>query len=162
MVQSTNDVRVETFNFHEIVTLIGGDTAKVYIKEATIIESPEGVRKIGDLVGHLDIIYPFAGLDLELTLDIYEEMVDEDLDINDGVIKLPFVEDKILLHDLFFYRSFMEEQKEVEKEMELLYIKCSCGGYMMPMYDEFPNWITFCSRCDSRNENSEASPIVEP
>jgi hypothetical protein len=155
----TNEVRVETFNFHYTVTLIGEEKSKVYIKEARIIENQERFS-MGDLVGHLDIVYPFAGLNLELTLDIYEEMVDEDFNIADGVIKLPFVDNKILLHDLFAYQNHLEDQKELE-QMNLRYDKCSCGEYMMPMYDEFPNWITFCSKCDSRNENIEESPIVE-
>lgn len=40
--------------------------------------------------------------------------------------------------------------------------RCSCGGIFKPMYDEHPNWIKFCSICDSRIENSEYSPIKEP
>ncbi|MEK5105087.1 hypothetical protein MKX83_24400 [Cytobacillus sp. FSL M8-0252] len=39
---------------------------------------------------------------------------------------------------------------------------CSCGGTFTPMYDEHPNWIKFCSTCDSRFENYDASPIKEP
>lgn len=162
MIQLTNEVRVERFNFQSPITLIGRETVKVNIKEARLFESQETNRNIGDLVGYLDIIYPFAGLDLKLTLEIYNEMVDEMHDIIDGVIKIPFAKYKTSMNDLFSYREFLEEQKEIEEEMELKYYKCSCGGYMLPMYDEFPNWISFCSKCDCRNENIEASPIAEP
>lgn len=37
--------------------------------------------------------------------------------------------------------------------------KCSCGGTILPMYDEHPNWIHFCNRCDSRSENDDFSPL---
>ncbi|EOQ05309.1 hypothetical protein KOY_04543 [Bacillus cereus VDM021] len=30
---------------------------------------------------------------------------------------------------------------------------------MIPMYDEFPNWIFFCRECDYRHENSDQSPL---
>ncbi|WP_170209294.1 hypothetical protein [Robertmurraya kyonggiensis] len=46
--------------------------------------------------------------------------------------------------------------------MDIGYSKCYCGGDMMPMYEEFPNWITFCNRCDYRKEDFDSSPIVEP
>lgn len=51
-----------------------------------------------------------------------------------------------------------EELSALEAKLE----KCSCGGHIMPMYDEYPNWIKFCNKCDARTEDSEMSPIVEP
>lgn len=30
---------------------------------------------------------------------------------------------------------------------------------MIPMYDEYPNWILFCSECDHRHENGDRSPL---
>ncbi|MEH6891624.1 hypothetical protein V7024_18435 [Bacillus sp. JJ864] len=30
---------------------------------------------------------------------------------------------------------------------------------MMPMYDEYPNWILFCTKCDYRYENYDQSPL---
>lgn len=54
----------------------------------------------------------------------------------------------------------LQSIEELEEEVE--YEKCSCGGYMMPMYDEHPNWIKFCSMCDSRSEDSDMSPVLEP
>ncbi|NRG44259.1 hypothetical protein HRF87_05715 [Bacillus sp. CRN 9] len=38
---------------------------------------------------------------------------------------------------------------------------CSCGGVFTPMYDEHPNWIKYCTTCDSRTEGTEYSPIKE-
>lgn len=32
-------------------------------------------------------------------------------------------------------------------------------GFLMPMYDEFPNWIQFCPTCDYRTEDIENSPL---
>ena len=57
------------------------------------------------------------------------------------------------------------QRKEWEEEAKEAYAnadKCDCGGIMKPMYEEHPNWITFCSKCDTRSENSDYSPIKEP
>lgn len=35
---------------------------------------------------------------------------------------------------------------------------CTCGGTVLPMYDEHPNWLVFCRSCDQRWESS-ASPV---
>ncbi|WIY59019.1 hypothetical protein [Bacillus arachidis] len=31
---------------------------------------------------------------------------------------------------------------------------------MIPMYDEYPNWILFCKKCDYRHENEDRSPLT--
>lgn len=54
--------------------------------------------------------------------------------------------------------SYLKKVEEPEEEM-YEYEKCSCGGDMTPMFDEFPCWITFYRKCDSRNENPEYSPL---
>ncbi|QXE03625.1 hypothetical protein [Terribacillus sp. DMT04] len=51
-----------------------------------------------------------------------------------------------------------EEQQATENYNE----SCSCGGIMVPMYDEYPTWLKFCSTCDTRSENTDVSPILEP
>lgn len=37
--------------------------------------------------------------------------------------------------------------------------KCTCGGIILPMYEEHPLWIQFCNRCDIRMENGDFSPL---
>ncbi|OOR06240.1 hypothetical protein BW897_30965 [Bacillus cereus] len=31
---------------------------------------------------------------------------------------------------------------------------------MIPMYDEHPNWILFCRKCDHRHENSYCKRVL--
>lgn len=170
MMEELNNVRVESFYFNKDIYLLGGELANVRFKEARLIKKleNESEKKIGELVGYVDIVYPFVGLNLNLTLEIYNEMVDENLNIIDGVIKIPFTANKLPMHDLFYERDLFYDREMLDDaelfriDMDLTYDKCSCGGYMMPMYDEFPNWIKFCTNCDSRNENTGSSPIVEP
>jgi len=50
---------------------------------------------------------------------------------------------------------------EYEQEEEQFTEKCSCGGTIIPMYEEYPDWIKLCRKCDSRNESNN-SPINEP
>ena len=37
--------------------------------------------------------------------------------------------------------------------------QCQCGGIIMPMYDEHPFWIAFCTGCDKGWESSEGNPL---
>lgn len=64
--------------------------------------------------------------------------------------------------DMFMEIQCMEIQMEELNEPTEEYEKCSCGGEMLPMYEEHPNWITFCKRCDTRDTDSTYSPISEP
>ncbi|KIQ77640.1 hypothetical protein RW25_28840 [Bacillus sp. L_1B0_8] len=48
-------------------------------------------------------------------------------------------------------------------EMNMLCPVCIKRGEreveMIPMYDEHPNWILFCRKCDHRHKNEEVSPL---
>lgn len=63
--------------------------------------------------------------------------------------------------DMFLELQCLNYEKDVEEDQEDNE-KCSCGGDMLPMYEEHPNWIKFCVRCDSRTDDSIYSPIKEP
>lgn len=105
-----NNVRIETFQFVQKL-LIGSKWINITFKEARLIRENRRGTAIGDMTGHIDIVYPFAGLELKLTLEIYNEMVDDDLNIVDGVFKIPFTDIKIPMHDLFFYREMLEDDE---------------------------------------------------
>ena len=48
-----------------------------------------------------------------------------------------------------------DEESELEE-----YTKCPlCGTFLVPMYDEYPYWIKFCSKCDYREEDAQNSPL---
>lgn len=158
----TTKMRVEKFECSYEIYMIGDTWEYIFFKEARFIDSHELKGDIGELIGYVDIIYPFAGLELKMTLEIYKEIIDVELNIIDGVLKIPFAFDKTPMRDLYKYRDELENHMEYEELMESIYDKCSCGGYMRPMYDQFPNWITFCTVCDARHENFDVSPILEP
>lgn len=54
-----------------------------------------------------------------------------------------------LLHELNFHMEVEDEDKDNEPDHSE---PCHCGGTMIPMYDEHPNWIKFCTTCDERKE----------
>ncbi|MCC2248901.1 hypothetical protein JUJ52_02880 [Virgibacillus sp. AGTR] len=56
----------------------------------------------------------------------------------------------------------MNEREEEQQELEATTEKCSCGGHLIPMYEDHPNWITICTSCDKRSANTDMSPIKEP
>lgn len=151
----------KTIQLYETAYLIDGERIKVFYQELRLAKDIRRENNIGNLEGYIDIVYPFAGLDLKMTLEIYTE-IDEEGNL-DGFFKVPFAENKISLSEILFLLHLEEEfNSYLEDEMESDYEKCSCGGHIMPMYEEFPDWITFCNRCDSRSENTFASPIKEP
>ncbi|MBM7715324.1 hypothetical protein JOC94_002311 [Bacillus thermophilus] len=152
-------IEVKSLQLNENLFLIDGEMINVFYKELRLIENINRENNHGKIEGYIDIVYPFAGLNLQMTFEIYTEENEEgDLD---GVFKIPFVENKISLSDIYLLQH-MEETYRFTDQLESEYEKCLCGGYMMPMYEEFPDWITFCNRCDSRSENTFASPIKEP
>ncbi|WP_158318923.1 hypothetical protein [Robertmurraya kyonggiensis] len=44
-------------------------------------------------------------MDLPLSLAIYNEVVDEEFNLVDGIFKIPFVEYKVSLQEVFSYRD---------------------------------------------------------
>ncbi|MCM3716285.1 hypothetical protein M3202_19765 [Alkalihalobacillus oceani] len=142
----------EVFQFEKRVHLIGDEYVYVHIKEARIIE--EASNK-GDFIGQIDIVYPFAGYNLELTLDITMDKSSVEWEWDAG-FRVPFSEEIITLSELYLEQQMILEYEKYETRN---YEKCSCGGYMMPMYDEFPSWIHYCDTCDCRNENYDHSPL---
>lgn len=72
------------------------------------------------------------------------------------------------INDDYFCKWSVEESEErlmssgaSDKELELEgYTKCPrCGFFLTPMYDKFPYWIKFCSKCDYREEDGKNSPL---
>lgn len=61
--------------------------------------------------------------------------------------------------DLIDFHMTMEVANEIVDDTEPKF--CSCGGEMIPMYEENPGWIKFCRSCNATSENTSASPIVE-
>lgn len=143
----------EELNYTENVLLIGDEKIVVLFKEKRIIDDATAV---GEFKGQIDIVYPFGGLDINLTLDIYNEKVDEDWEV-DGLFKIPFCEQKHSLYDVWCSKGMSELSEMASCEDE--YEKCSCGGDILPMYEEHPNWITFCRSCGATGEDVEHSPL---
>ena len=71
-------------------------------------------------------------------------------------VKKELEESQELALDTYMKLQALENEQE-EDYME----KFLCGGTMIPMYEEHPDWIKLCRRCDSRIE-SNSSPINEP
>jgi len=71
--------------------------------------------------------------------------------------KILFVNDQTFLVELFVQKQ-IDEEKEAQLYEESLE-DCSCDGKMLPMYDEHPNWIKFCSLCGCRSEKTDRSPL---
>lgn len=53
-----------------------------------------------------------------------------------------------LLHHLEYHIKDEDNEDNEQDYSET----CRCGGTMIPMYDEHPNWIKFCTTCDERKE----------
>lgn len=139
-------ITIDKLNIQNSYYSLGGEKIKVSFNEVRLLET----NNIGNFKGHIDIIYPFAGMDLNLTLEMFNEECE--YGGTDIVFKLPFVEEKVSLNTLYRIIDYFEE-------MDFMYDKCSCGGHMLPMYEEHPSWITFCNKCDSRTEDTSSSPL---
>lgn len=147
---------------------ISGEKIDVFVKEYQLDESVS-VDNVGDLkddledgvkVGTVNIIYPFAGYNVPLTLDLIKGF-HEEFGIPCAYAKIPFIDEKLFKCEIDFEKFHQIDYEEwVEAQEELT--MCHCGGVITPMYDEHPYWITFCSKCDARHEDTEYSPIIEP
>ena len=145
---------LEEFNIGLEVTAIDGEV--LFITFLTFKKVREDITNanIGEFVGTIDVSYPIAGLNVALTLDVHHNLC-EWFEIESGMIKLPFVDELVSIAQLDSeYYRYYRQLEEIEE-----YEKCSCGGEWRPMYDEFPHWIKFCTKCDSRTENFEYSPM---
>lgn len=157
------------FNFNLYVPVYG-DGHKVYIKSVFTVNHIEKLQ-MGALVGYVRIIYPFAGVQCHMDLELYKQEKEyDDIIVEtdtchkdyDLSFKIPFACKKT-----FFEELLQEEQLNIEEEEAVLEVQeyldyledCECGGKMLPMYEEHPNWIKFCSQCDSRSENTDRSPL---
>lgn len=144
------------YNINLYFTAIDGEKLSIIFKTFNFVRKDITNANIGEFIGTIDVLYPFAGLNVALTLEVYYQFV-EDFEAESGVFKLPFVNDLVSIFELD-YELYHLENRDFEGHEET-YEKCSCGGNMLPMYDEFPNWITFCTKCDSRAEDINYSPI---
>lgn len=74
--------------------------------------------------------------------------------------------DSMTAHALDLFLQLNEKSDEERQEeldaLEASREKCHCGGYILPMYDEYPDWIKFCNKCNACSEESDYSPILEP
>ncbi|MCM3716283.1 hypothetical protein M3202_19755 [Alkalihalobacillus oceani] len=150
-------MKQEVFLLNKKVRLFGDEYVNVHIKEARIIDE---ANNIGDFKGQIDIVYPFAGYDLDLTLDIHIEKASDDwIWETDAVFRVPFSEEIITLNELY-HDSFHKLEEKKCRNIIIDYGKCSCGGSLWPMYDEFPRWIHYCDSCDTRQEEPGYSPLA--
>jgi hypothetical protein len=58
--------------------------------------------------------------------------------------------------DYFELESSFDEEDDDTNASDCPYCE---KGFLMPMYDEFPNWIQFCPGCDHRTEDVDYSPL---
>lgn len=151
------DNLLEEFNINLKRTAIDGEKLSITFLTFKKIREDITNAKIGEFVGTIDVLYPFAGLKVPLTLEVYHNLI-EDLFFEGacGTVKIPLVDEPVLIAELQLEQYHQISFEEVVDE---IYEKCSCGGYWRPMYDEFPNWIKFCTKCDSRTEDFENSPL---
>lgn len=152
-IEKTENLLVE-FNINLKSTAIDGE--KLSITYLTFKKVREDITNatIGEFVGTIDVLYPIAGLNVPLTLDVHHNRC-EDFEVECGMIKLPFVDELVSIAELEY-----EDYHQMEyDESEETYKKCSCGGDLRPMYDEFPDWINFCTKCNCRAEDVTCSPI---
>ncbi|RKJ74810.1 hypothetical protein D7X33_19180 [Butyricicoccus sp. 1XD8-22] len=145
----------EDYNINLYVTAIDGEKLSITFKTFNMVRKDIKNAKIGDFLGTIDVLYPVAGLNVTLTLEVYHDFVEE-FEAESGVFKLPFVNKLVSIIELEY--ELYHSQSEFEGIQEQ-YEKCSCGGNMRPMYDDFPNWITFCTKCDNRTEDFDYSPL---
>lgn len=143
------------FNVDINVTAIDGE--KLSITFLTLKKVNEDITKgdIGEFVGTIDVLYPVAGLNVGMTLDVYCGLC-HTFNIESGLIKLPFIDKRVSIEELEYE---LYHQLVFDDTSEETYEKCSCGGNMRSMYDEFPQWIKFCTKCDCRTENIDCSPM---
>lgn len=85
----------------------------------------------------------------------------KDLEENEDALKKSIEQLKEKVNDLLWEQAHKEGLFDEPEEPDYSE-PCSCGGILTPMYDEQPNWIKFCSTCDSRIENLDYFPIKEP
>lgn len=111
----------------------------------------------GEFVGTIDVLYPVAGLNVQLTLDVTHDFC-EDFEMECGMFKLPFVDELVSIEELEFELHHLTKEPSYNEEPPYK-LHEGCEGYWRPMYDQFPNWIFFCTKCDARYEDHEMSPL---
>lgn len=155
-IEKTENLSVE-FNINLKRTAIDGEKLSITFLTFKKIREDITNAKIGEFVGTIDVLYPFAGLKVPLTLEVYHNLC-EDLDYEDecGVVKIPLVDKPVFIAELEYEEYHQLKFEEIDEE---IYEKCSCGGEWRPMYDEFPHWIKFCTKCDARTEDTDYSPM---
>jgi len=152
-IEKTENLSVE-FNINLKSTAIDGEKLSITFLTFKKVREDITNANIGEFVGTIDVLYPVAGLNVPLTLDVYHNLC-ETFEVESGMVKLPFVNNLVSIEELeyeVFHQLSFEESEEI-------YEKCSCGGEWRPMYDEFPNWIKFCTKCDCRTEDIDYSPM---
>jgi len=149
--------------FDKRIKLYGDEFITVHIKEIHQVDNVDE-QPMGSQVGFVKLVYPIGGVDCNLQLELYKQEIEytqdfcRDEDTYDVSFKIPFSLDKNFVEELI-YNKWEEDSWNHYKDMEDEYEKCQCGGFIMPMYEEFPNWITFCNKCDARMENFDSSPL---
>lgn len=126
-------------------TAIDGEILAIIFNKFSKIREDISNAKIGDLVGHIEIVYPIAGLNVTLTLPVHQGFC-EQFEMNSGVFKLPFIDTPVSIADLEFeaYCNEISGDFIVEEKPP----RCVCGGILIPWYEEYPNH-TYCSNfCD--------------
>lgn len=118
------------FNMEMCFPVYYGKTQKVLIRSVYMVDRVEK-HQIGEKIGYVRIVYPISGVDCHLDLELYKQPFDL-------AFKIPFVNDKTFLVDLFVQKQIDEEEEEAKLYEESLE-DCSCGGKMLPVYDEHPN-----------------------
>ncbi|MBG9732243.1 hypothetical protein ABD87_22730 [Lysinibacillus sphaericus] len=146
---------LEEFNINLRRTAIDGEKLSITFLTFKKVREDMTNANIGEFVGTIDVLYPVAGLNVALTLDVHHNLCEDFFEIETGMIKLPFVDELVSIAEL----EYEVYHQPVFEEIEETYEKCSCGGEWRPMYDEFPDWIKFCTKCDSRTEDVDYSPM---
>lgn len=122
-------------------TATDGENLAITFNRFSKVREDISDAKIGELVGHIDIVYPIAGLNVNLTLEVQQGYSDY-FETNSGIFKVPFVEEFVAIMDLEFEAycngisgDFIGEDTPPQ---------CICGGLLIPYYEEYPSW-TYCS-----------------
>lgn len=160
-IKKTESLSVE-INLTETFFAIDGEKLNIEFKKFDKVREDISNAEVGELVGTITVLYPFAGLQIPLTLEVYHDYVLESINMTSVVFKLPFVNTFVDLQwslyckyqDEMFKKEF-EELKEIE---ELSSEKCSCGGTYRPVWDNAPHLASYCSmsgpNCPDRKNRS--------
>src|SRR5690625_3528589 len=159
-------MKIIKMDMNQVVLLYGDEFKTVFIKDIHQVSNVESYP-LGSHVGFVNLVYPFGGVDCNLQLELYKQEVEweeeycRDEDTYDVSFKIPFGTRKTFVEELH-YNKWVEEGLEKMQDMmeaEEPHEKCDCGGVILPMYEEFPTWITFCNKCDTRREDFDSCTL---